>query len=73
MDQQDQQPKGTTQRWLTILVVLAVGIAIGFWFRGDFNFEGTWFLLVLLLACPLMMIFMMRGSKGDSRKDDDKP
>jgi hypothetical protein len=34
---------------------------------------GTLVVLPLVLACPLMMLFMMRGMGGTSRDRDEQP
>lgn len=73
MDQNDTQPKNRTRTWLAILIVFAVGIAIGLFFQGDGRIAaGSALLFLLFLACPLLMFFMMRGSGDESTKDDEK-
>lgn len=73
MNQNDTQPKNRMRMWLTILVVFAVGIAIGFFFQGEGRIAtGSSLLFLLLLTCPLIMVFMMHGSRNGSTKDDEK-
>ncbi|MGW0885470.1 DUF2933 domain-containing protein [Streptomyces sp. NPDC002671] len=59
---------------IAVVGVLALGVPV-----------GTIFLLLIVLACPLMMMFMMRGMRDDGgtqdghdasrhdRPDDDPP
>ena len=37
--------------------------------RRDSRSEMLWLFLLLLLGCPLMMVFMMRGRHGDGAAD----
>ncbi len=60
-------------KWGLLLVLITVGIVVGFVLSGDRQAAGgSMLLFLLLLACPIMMIFMMRGSKGDSHRHDDR-
>ncbi len=70
MNQLKQSPKS---KWELLLVVLTAGIVVGFVLSGDRQAaDGRMLLFLLLLACSIMMIFMMRGSKGDSHRHDDR-
>lgn len=71
MNQNNRQPKN--RMWLAILVVFALGIALGLLFQGEWRIPASSGLVILLLlACPLIMFFMMRGDRDDSTKDDEK-
>lgn len=73
MNQNERDSKNHVRTWFTVVVVLAIGIAIGIFFSAEAGISASGGLLFLLvLACPLIMIFMMRGSRDDSTKDDQQ-
>lgn len=72
MDHHDKQQKSNLNNWLLWSVVLAVGLAIGYLFFGERQIPAsTSFLFFLVLLCPAMMFFMMRGPRDKSGKDDE--
>lgn len=46
---------------MSLLVAGGIGLALGLYFTGS---AGSVLPLLLILACPLMMIFMMKGMSG---------
>lgn len=52
--------------YMSLLVAAGVGLAIGLYFTGS---VGSVLPLLFILACPLMMIFMMKGMSHGSGPD----
>lgn len=56
---------------LTIALALALVLAVGYWALPEFRGSLTTFILVACsLACPLSMLFMMRGMQSGADKPD---
>ncbi|WP_246258023.1 DUF2933 domain-containing protein [Pararobbsia alpina] len=54
---------------LTIALALALLLAVGYWVLPQFRGALTTFILVACsLACPLSMLFMMRGMRWGAEK-----
>lgn len=55
---------------MSLLAAGATGLAIGLYFTGS---VGSVLPLLLVLACPLMMILMMKGMSGGHGDMHDPP
>lgn len=71
MNPESHMTKNRLRACLTVVVVLAIGVAAWMYFRVERPVSAADVLLfLLLLTCPVMMILMMRGG-GDSKKNSD--
>lgn len=71
MNPENRKTKKMLRVCLTILVIFAIGVAFWMYFRVERPISvADMLLFLLLLVCPMMMIFMMRG-RGDSNKSSD--
>lgn len=58
------------QRIIYAVLLLAAGLVIGLFVKGNLG-AGSWLPLLLVLACPLMMLTMMGGHGGHSGGEHD--
>jgi hypothetical protein len=63
--------KCNTKTMLTIALTFALVLAVGYWALPQFRGSLTTFILAACsLACPLSMLFMMRGMRSGADRPD---